>query len=58
MGTLDGSQLYPINGDHVNGAKFQDDQEAIFLVNVGGREGHDLVELYRKLSQSTWEVST
>ncbi len=38
--------FYPVEENLVEGAKTEDD--AVFLVDVGGGRGHDLQELYRK----------
>ena len=38
--------FYPVEQNLVEGAKTEDD--AVFLVDVGGGKGHDLQELHRK----------
>lgn len=38
--------FYPVEQRLINGAQTQDD--AVFLVDVGGGKGHDLQELYQK----------
>ena len=43
---LDGSKLLPRRENLVKSAKTED--EAVFLVDVGGEKGHDLQELYQK----------
>lgn len=40
------SNFYPVEKNLVEGAKTEDN--AVFLVDVGGGKGHDLQELYQK----------
>ena len=40
------TDFYPVKERLINGAQTQDD--AVFLVDIGGGKGHDLQELYQK----------